>query len=188
MTVRRPRAVLVDRDWLLAEGALAAVRRLRQAQIDVAVLCDGAAAGVEPDLRAVGPVLCCPHHVDEHCLCRRPAPGLLLQAAALLGVAPEECAAIGGPAHLVAAEAIGVRAVSLPTAVAAVAALLDERESEPSQPPASYDTEDRSRLAADEVVPLVLAGARRLPPNMPWSTPELAGTTRMGRTASSTRG
>jgi len=37
----------------------------------------------------------CPHHPDEGCTCRKPKPGLLLQAAASMGVAPSECLMIG---------------------------------------------------------------------------------------------
>lgn len=37
----------------------------------------------------------CPHHPDAQCNCRKPRPGLLLQAASELGLAPSECLMIG---------------------------------------------------------------------------------------------
>lgn len=37
----------------------------------------------------------CPHDRDEGCVCRKPGPGLVLAAAAALGVQPTECVVIG---------------------------------------------------------------------------------------------
>jgi D-glycero-D-manno-heptose 1,7-bisphosphate phosphatase len=37
----------------------------------------------------------CPHHPDEGCYCRKPNPGLILQAASRIGVLPSECLVIG---------------------------------------------------------------------------------------------
>jgi D-glycero-D-manno-heptose 1,7-bisphosphate phosphatase len=37
----------------------------------------------------------CPHHPDEQCLCRKPKPGLLLQAAAAFALHLSECIFIG---------------------------------------------------------------------------------------------
>lgn len=60
----------------------------------------------------------CPHGPDEGCDCRKPAPGLVVRAAAALGVTPGECALIGDiGADVGAARAAGSRAVLVPTPV-----------------------------------------------------------------------
>ena len=40
----------------------------------------------------------CPHAPDEECDCRKPKTGLLMRAAAELGVAVEECVVVGDKA------------------------------------------------------------------------------------------
>jgi D-glycero-D-manno-heptose 1,7-bisphosphate phosphatase len=40
----------------------------------------------------------CPHRPDEHCACRKPAPGLVQQAARELGFAPQQAFVIGDKA------------------------------------------------------------------------------------------
>ena len=67
----------------------------------------------------------CPHHpdgvVDRYrlvCGCRKPAPGMVLRAAAALGVPPSECALIGDTgADVGAALAAGARPVLVPNEV-----------------------------------------------------------------------
>lgn len=60
----------------------------------------------------------CPHGPDAGCLCRKPAPGLVLAAARELGVAGYECAVIGDiGADVQAAVAAGARPVLVPTPV-----------------------------------------------------------------------
>ena len=57
----------------------------------------------------------CPHGPDDGCACRKPAPGLVLAAAARLGVAPERCAVVGDiGADVEAARAAGARSVLVP--------------------------------------------------------------------------
>jgi D-glycero-D-manno-heptose 1,7-bisphosphate phosphatase len=74
-------------------------------------------ARVEELLGPLGPWAWCPHGPDEGCGCRKPAPGLILRAAAELGVEPERCAVIGDiGADVEAAQAAGARAVLVPTA------------------------------------------------------------------------
>lgn len=113
-----------------AAGALA---RLRAAGIATAVVSNqsGVARGLltraqvdAVNARAVellgdlGPVLICEHGPEDHCACRKPQPGLVLQAAAALGVRPEECALIGDiGADVGAALAVGARPVLVPTPV-----------------------------------------------------------------------
>ena len=145
---RPPRAVLLDRDGTLVvdvpyNGDPARVRavpharealdRLRQAGVALAVVSNqsGVARGllrrdevdavnrrVEEILGPLGPWFVCPHGPDDGCHCRKPAPGLVVQAAAALGVSLADCAVIGDTgADVDAAHAAGARAVLVPTAV-----------------------------------------------------------------------
>jgi histidinol-phosphate phosphatase family protein len=141
-----PEAVLLDRDGTLVEdvpynrdpdrvrampGAREAVERLREAGVALAVVSNQSGVGrglidehqllavnrrVEELLGPLGPWLVCPHAPDAGCHCRKPAPGLVLQAAARLGVAPERCALVGDiGADVEAARAAGARPVLVPT-------------------------------------------------------------------------
>jgi D-glycero-D-manno-heptose 1,7-bisphosphate phosphatase len=61
----------------------------------------------------------CPHHPDEGCDCRKPAPGLLLQAAAELGIDLTKSVMIGDAVSDVqAALAAGARPIFLLTGLA----------------------------------------------------------------------
>ncbi len=162
----RPEAVLLDRDGTLIvdvpyngdptrvaplPGARAALDRLRAAGLALGVVSNqsGVARGllaredvarvnrrVEELLGPLGPWAVCPHGPGDGCECRKPQPGLVLEAARRLGVAPERCAVIGDiGADLEAARAAGARGVLVPTAqtrpeevaaAAEVAADLDE--------------------------------------------------------------
>jgi histidinol-phosphate phosphatase family protein len=143
---RRPLAVLLDRDGTLVvdvpyngdpaavvpvPGAAAALARLRAAGVRLAVVSNqsGIARGLltEAQVRAVnarveellgplGPWCVCPHGPDDGCPCRKPRPGLVLQAAQALGVAPSDCAVVGDiGADVEAARAAGARGVLVPT-------------------------------------------------------------------------
>ena len=58
----------------------------------------------------------CPHGPDDGCACRKPAPSLIQQAAAGLGVDPADCVVIGDiGADAEAAYAAGARAIMVPT-------------------------------------------------------------------------
>ena len=60
----------------------------------------------------------CPHGSADGCACRKPAPGMVLAAAAALGVEPSGCVVIGDiGADVGAALAAGARAVLVPTPV-----------------------------------------------------------------------
>jgi HAD superfamily hydrolase (TIGR01662 family) len=143
-----PEAVLFDRDGTLIEdipyngdpakvvpirGAREAIHRLRSAGIPVGVISNqsGVARGlISPEQVAavnrrvdelVGPLdawAVCQHGPDDGCGCRKPQPGLLLEAAHQLGVAPERCAVIGDiGADVEAAHAAGARGVLVPTPI-----------------------------------------------------------------------
>jgi beta-phosphoglucomutase-like phosphatase (HAD superfamily) len=71
---------------------------------------------VEELLGPLGPLVVCPHVPGAGCSCRKPAPGLVFQAAEALGVEPEGCVLIGDiGADMEAARAAGARAVLVPT-------------------------------------------------------------------------
>jgi histidinol-phosphate phosphatase family protein len=145
---RRPRAVLFDRDGTLVTdvpyngdparvtlvpGARAAIDKLRAAGIPFAVVSNqrGVACGrlsladvaavnrrIEELLGPVGGWLICPHDDADGCACRKPKPGLVLRAAAALGVPAADCVVIGDTAADVgAARAAGARAVLVPNGV-----------------------------------------------------------------------
>lgn len=140
-------AVLLDRDGTLVEdvpyngdpervvpmpSAAAAMTRLRAAGLPTAVVSnqsgigrglltrrqvDAVNAEVAALLGPVGPFFVCPHGPESRCPCRKPAPGLVLQAAAALGVPAGSCAVIGDiGADVQAARAAGARPVLVPTA------------------------------------------------------------------------
>ena len=173
-----PAAVLFDRDGTLVvdvpyntdpalvepmPGAVAAVAAVRGAGLPVGVVSNqsGIARGlIGPEqLRAVnarvdelfGPFdtwQVCPHGPDDGCACRKPQPGLVLAAAAALGVAPERVVVIGDiGADVGAAAAAGARGVLVPTPVTRRAEVED----------AAQRAEVAGTLA--EAVALVLGGA-----------------------------
>lgn len=143
-----PLAVLFDRDGTLVvdvpyngdpdkvtpvAGAARALARLRAAGVRTAVVSNqsGVARGVltrrqvdavnarlDALIGPLGPVLYCPHAPDEGCSCRKPSPGLVLDAARALGVPVQRCAVIGDiGADVAAAVAAGARPVLVPTPV-----------------------------------------------------------------------
>lgn len=151
MSTRAPRAVLFDRDGTLVvdvpyngdpalvrplPGAAEALSRLRDAGIPTAVVSnqsgiarglltrtqvDAVNARVEQLLGPLGPVFVCEHGADDGCACRKPRPGMVLAAAAALGVDPRDCAVVGDIGTDVgAALAAGARPVLVPTPVTRV--------------------------------------------------------------------
>jgi D-glycero-D-manno-heptose 1,7-bisphosphate phosphatase len=65
---------------------------------------------------ALDAVLFCPHAPEEHCLCRKPAPGLIQAAVARSGIAAPECLVVGDDRRdLEAARRAGVAAALVRT-------------------------------------------------------------------------
>jgi HAD superfamily hydrolase (TIGR01662 family) len=145
---RRPSAVLFDRDGTLVvdvpyngdpdrvvamPAAADALAALRGAGIPTAVisnqsgigrgLLDEVAVGevnrrIEEVLGPFGYWAICPHGPDEGCWCRKPRPGLVIEAAAALGFKCEQVAVIGDiGADIAAAHAAGARGILVPTSV-----------------------------------------------------------------------
>ena len=142
------KAVLFDRDGTLVQdvpyngeparvrpmpGARAALDRLRSAGLAVAVVTNqsGVARGlltaeqvdavnhrIEELLGPFAAWAVCPHGPDDGCACRKPAPGLVAEAARRIGVGPQECALVGDiGADVEAAAAAGARPILVPTPV-----------------------------------------------------------------------
>jgi len=82
---------------------------------------DAVNARVEELLGPFGTWQVCPHGPEDGCGCRKPAPGMVLAAAAALGVEARGCVVIGDiGADVGAALAAGARAVLVPTPVTRV--------------------------------------------------------------------
>ncbi|HET6964426.1 MAG TPA: HAD-IIIA family hydrolase [Acidimicrobiales bacterium] len=141
-----PKAVLFDRDGTLIldrhylsdpdgvtplPGTRVAVTRVKRAGLRTAVVTNQSGVGrglmTRSQMQAVnervdrvaGPfdwwAVCC-HSPEDGCDCRKPAAGLVLQAAQALGVPPSDCAVIGDiGADVEAARAAGARSVLVPT-------------------------------------------------------------------------
>ncbi|KUM79134.1 HAD family hydrolase [Streptomyces sp. ISL-22] len=160
--VGRVAAVLFDRDGTLVEdvpyngdparvrplpGARRALDLLRAAGIPTGVVSNQSGIGrgllTDTDVRRVNDRantllggldtwLYCPHSPEAGCGCRKPRPGLVIEAARRLGVAPADCVVIGDIATDVqAARAAGARGVLVPNA----ATLPGEVETAPSTAP-----------------------------------------------------
>ncbi|WP_375386951.1 D-glycero-alpha-D-manno-heptose-1,7-bisphosphate 7-phosphatase [uncultured Amnibacterium sp.] len=165
-TPSSPAAVLFDRDGTLVvdvpyngdptlvrpmPGAIEAVAAVRAAGVPIGVVSNqsGIARGIvtREQVDAVNARVdaifggfdtwqICPHGPEDGCDCRKPAPGMVLRAAAALGVDPADVVVVGDiGADVGAAHAAGGRAILVPTpvtrqqevwAAAAVAADLQE--------------------------------------------------------------
>jgi HAD superfamily hydrolase (TIGR01662 family) len=143
-----PAAVLFDRDGTLVHdvpyngdpgrvspvaAAGPALARLRDAGVLIGVVSNqsgvarGLLTGTDVDRvnrrieDLLGPIdlwAVCPHGPAEGCRCRKPAPGLILQAAGRLGVPTARCLVIGDiGTDVTAASAAGARAILVPTPV-----------------------------------------------------------------------
>lgn len=144
---RRIDAVLFDRDGtlvvdvpyngdpdavVLVDGASEAIRRVRKAGLRVGMvsnqsgvgrglLDEGQVVAVNRRLQELAGeldvVVWCPHDPDDGCECRKPAPGLIEEAARLLGTSPDRCVVVGDIlSDVEAAEAAGATAILVPNA------------------------------------------------------------------------
>lgn len=142
------RAVLFDRDGTLVRDvpyngrpekvevvphAAESLRRLRDAGMRLGVISNqsGVARGlitcaqVEAVNKRIdellGPFevwLYCPHGPEQLCACRKPLPGMVLEAARLMDVPPEDCVVIGDKQSDVdAAQAAGAQAILIQDAL-----------------------------------------------------------------------
>ena len=145
---RRPSAVLFDRDGTLVvdvpyngdpdkveamPAAAAALAALRAAGIPTGVISNqsGIARGlidedavgavnrrIEQVLGPLGYWAICPHGPADGCRCRKPNPGLVIEAAAALGLPCDRVAVIGDiGADIAAARSAGARGILVPTAM-----------------------------------------------------------------------
>ncbi|HEX4812662.1 MAG TPA: HAD-IIIA family hydrolase [Nonomuraea sp.] len=190
---RRPGAVLFDRDGTLIRdvpyngdprrvepmpGALDALARLRRADVPVAVVTNqsGVAKGlVSPDEmdqvnarveELLGPFdawAICVHDETDGCTCRKPAPGLVIRAAAVLDVSPRDCVVVGDIGRdMEAARAAGARGILVPTDLTRP----EEIEQAPEVADDLTDVADRVLKDAEGPVPAISAPWARA---MGWS-------------------
>ncbi|MEU9887778.1 HAD-IIIA family hydrolase [Sphaerisporangium sp. NPDC051011] len=155
-------AVLFDRDGTLVidvpynadpgrvtplPGVREALDRLRAASIPIGVVSnqagiarglitpaalDAVNARVEELLGPFDIWAVCPHDDGDGCGCRKPAPGLILRAAGVLGVTPRDCVVIGDiGGDMEAARAAGARGILVPTPQTLPAETADARETAP---------------------------------------------------------
>ncbi|MEW9551656.1 D-glycero-alpha-D-manno-heptose-1,7-bisphosphate 7-phosphatase [Nonomuraea sp. NPDC050783] len=190
---RRAGAVLFDRDGTLIRdvpyngdprlvepmpGALDALCRLRRADVPIAVVTNqsGVAKGLlTPDEmdqvnakveELLGPFdawAICVHDDADGCTCRKPAPGLVIRAAAVLDVSPRDCVVVGDIGRdMEAARAAGARGILVPTEVTLPA----EIEQAPEVAEDLTDVVDRVLADAEGPVPAASAPWARA---MGWS-------------------
>lgn len=135
-TINIEREYISDPDLVeLLPNAAAGLRRLRDAGWLLVVISNQAGVGrglfTREDVEAVnqrlrelllteGLVLdglyYCPHHPDDQCLCRKPRPGMIQQAARDLGFAPAQAVMIGDrPSDLEVGRAVGARTILVRT-------------------------------------------------------------------------
>lgn len=127
-------------EWQPLPGALRAIARLTAAGYRIAVVTNQSGiargyfsratlAGIHEKLfaavRATGGCIeaafFCPHGPDDHCGCRKPAPGLLLAAMRFLRADPKHTLMIGdSPRDLEAARGAGIKALLIAGAGQAV--------------------------------------------------------------------
>lgn len=118
-------------EWQPIDGSIEAIARLSQAGFTVAVATNQSGVGrklidkpcldaMHDKLRSLvrasggdlGRIACCPHHPDDRCDCRKPAPGLLLKLSREYGVPLDGVPVIGDSARdLEAAHAVNARPI-----------------------------------------------------------------------------
>lgn len=105
-----------------------ALTRLREVGMRIGVVTNQPGAN-RNDLRRfhdrvetmLGPIdgwFACVHGVSDGCVCRKPQPGLIFEAAAAFGISPDECGVIGDiGSDVQAAQNAGAYAILVPTPI-----------------------------------------------------------------------
>lgn len=122
-------------EWKAIPGSLSAIAKLNRAGFTVVVATNqsGIARGyfsaetlknihqkMENEITAhhgkLAGIFICPHGPEDHCTCRKPKPGLLLDIAKKFNVKPEEMLSIGDSMRdILAAQACGAHALLVKT-------------------------------------------------------------------------
>lgn len=181
----RPSAVLFDRDGTLigaraqpVPGAHAALARLRAADIPLGVVTNqpGVAKGllsademdrvnarVEELLGPFDAWAICVHDESDGCICRWPAPGLVVRAAAFLDLSPRDCLLVGDAGDdMAAARAVGCRGILVPSPRTCRADLDAAGE-------VAHDLADVADRVLNEPVPAGVAGLVDWAKEVGWS-------------------
>jgi D-glycero-D-manno-heptose 1,7-bisphosphate phosphatase len=121
----------VEAIGLLAEAGYAPVVVSNQRGVARGFVSEEALSSIDDKIRGAGaPVAAfyyCPHDIEAECSCRKPAPGLLLRAAAELSLSLEDSVMIGdSESDILAGAAVGARTIRIaagdaPTSAGAVA-------------------------------------------------------------------
>ncbi len=135
INIDSPNYIKSPDEWHAIDGSLAAIGDLCSAGITVCICSNqsGIGRGLFDDAaleainkKMLAAIACfdahlhgiyyCRHHPDDHCTCRKPAPGLLLQALRRHDHLPEDCVFIGDSAtDLLAAIGAGVQPILVRT-------------------------------------------------------------------------
>jgi D-glycero-D-manno-heptose 1,7-bisphosphate phosphatase len=106
--------------------------------------------------------LWCPHGPGDGCRCRKPAPGMVHDAAARLGTDPGHCVVVGDiGADVEAAQAAGARGILVPTP-----------ETRPEEVAAADVVAPDFAAAVDLLLAATTRPDRAAPPDSPDSTPD----------------
>ncbi len=129
----RPGYVLSWSDVVIYPQALAALARLRGRRLKISIITNQSAIGrgllnagdaaeinrrIEQEIEKAGGridgIFTCPHHPKDGCSCRKPRPGLILEAASALGVDLAQSILIGDNlSDLQAGRAAGIPQLAL---------------------------------------------------------------------------
>lgn len=129
-----PGYVIDPKDWVWMPGAIEAICRLNKLGYLVIVISNqsGVGRGLFTELQLqdlhswvvadaasrgarIDAIYYCPHHPESGCECRKPKPGMLLQAMREHDVDPRQSFMIGDlPTDVAAAEAAGIRGFLFP--------------------------------------------------------------------------
>ncbi len=144
INVDSPDYILTPAQWQPIPGSLAAIARLHQAGIKVAIVSNQSALGrgtidqskfdaihakmmqaIEAAGGRIDHVAYCPHHPDDGCSCRKPLPGMVLETLQALDTPAEDAVMIGDSLRdIAAADAAGVMGMLVQSGYHDAAAIL----------------------------------------------------------------